>query len=1092
MKYQFNDKIALTKDRDFQYKKAAIEYARALGFLCEAAVFPVTTWGEGLPVPDAITDMTELQPIPEREASMIPEGYVASSDSPLPIPEQDRRKRKGLECIFSKGSFLKDDNLDELPDRMDVYLVLQEGASDAQFAAAVNVAFRLGMETTGYEGILLRECSLPGNEIIFVDGEEFSVSYEGTQNGVKVYISGNGEALESGIGMLCETFPLQGAFDTWADRLEEIAEGFAMQTLDGQLAYLEASGKKEGAAAYVDATLNSRRDAVESCFPDTTFAGYKDDELIYEKEYDIAWEVDELREILEKEVYPEIEAGDRIRIFAAVSEDKKVRAELEDEIRENVLRKGAVSEVDVICSYKQGYSWIDEKVNPVLASKENVDSVEIFFKPFLPEGQTEWLDEDGATPKYNNVKNDPNHWYDLPIRYLQELYPIEDAIVEAVGVEKDHVVFQIYEGTEDLTYLVRALDVDHTVVYEDRYLAANSERAYLDDFPQLGKVHPATGFLRVWKNGDAVLNERIWSDVEKIWEIYQAEVLPEVRAYTDRITEGKDMVEAQPFFSKLQLDIIASEPNEVLNSREDLFSTLDGLHEDLYFAGTDYFKNYGIEKCGKITDAPGLILPVVKKGEGKPYFKVSLYSLKKKCPTIVCGDEVITSSVKKWDVDIWMKRLEVKEHKTIVTLHVGNVSEELVAAYAKLMDAGVLELSGRLNGIEELRFETDTRTYSAEIVPAKMEEKTLHIEDLDILEHTLIGYEQCVELLNQLKKVPGVNVYQTTHSYMGRSLYAVELKPHLEGYISRVKRITNHPTEIINTRHHANEVSGTNEAFMLLKTLLTDKKYENVADDMNLILVPMENVDGAAIHYELQKDNPTWKLHVARFNAIGKEFYYEHFVDETIHKEAKGLKRLFMRHLPDFLIDNHGVPSHEWEQQFSGYTSPSYRGFWLPRSLIYGYFYHIQEERYQSNITLNKKMEDAIADAFLEDKAITEVNLSWARQFEKYAHAWMPKLFPANYYKNMINYWIPSPYNPEHRYPSIKYPWILSVDYVSEVADETAQGDYLYECARSHLVHDLAIIDMIINCSYVYEKEWNYTSDDVKATMTRKRPVIAR
>ena len=188
----------------------------------------------------------------------------------------------------------------------------------------------------------------------------------------------------------------------------------------------------------------------------------------------------------------------------------------------------------------------------------------------------------------------------------------------------------------DRTYLVRALDVDHTVVYEDRYLAANSERAYLDDFPQLGKVHPATGFLRVWKNGDAVLNERIWSDVEKIWEIYQAEVLPEVRAYTDRITEGKDMVEAQPFFSKLQLDIIASEPNEVLNSREDLFSTLDGLHEDLYFAGTDYFKNYGIEKCGKITDAPGLILPVVKKGEGKPYFKVSLYSLKKKCPTIVC------------------------------------------------------------------------------------------------------------------------------------------------------------------------------------------------------------------------------------------------------------------------------------------------------------------------------------------------------------------------------------------------------------------------------------------------------------------------
>ena len=99
---------------------------------------------------------------------------------------------------------------------------------------------------------------------------------------------------------------------------------------------------------------------------------------------------------------------------------------------------------------------------------------------------------------------------------------------------------------------------------------------------------------------------------------------------------------------------------------------------------------------------------------------------------------------------------------------------------------------------------------------------------------------------------------------------------------------------MINTRHHANEVSGTNEAFMLLRKLLTDEKYKNLPDEMNLVLVPMENVDGTAIHYELQKDNPTWKFHVARFNAVGKEFYYEHFVDETIHREARGLKRLFM------------------------------------------------------------------------------------------------------------------------------------------------------------------------------------------------------
>ena len=76
-------------------------------------------------------------------------------------------------------------------------------------------------------------------------------------------------------------------------------------------------------------------------------------------------------------------------------------------------------------------------------------------------------------------------------------------------------------------------------------------------------MHPSTGYLRVWVDGQEIANERIQSDVEKIWDIYQSEVLPEARAYTEQVTEGKDLAAAQPFFSKLQLDVVASEPNEL-------------------------------------------------------------------------------------------------------------------------------------------------------------------------------------------------------------------------------------------------------------------------------------------------------------------------------------------------------------------------------------------------------------------------------------------------------------------------------------------------------------------------------------------------
>ena len=587
------------------------------------------------------------------------------------------------------------------------------------------------------------------------------------------------------------------------------------------------------------------------------------------------------------------------------------------------------------------------------------------------------------------------------------------------------------------------------------------------------------------------MDEQIESDVEKIWKIYQQQVLPDIREYVDKKTRGKDLVSAQPFFEKLEIDILASEPDERLDSREDLLSSLDGLHEDIYFVGTDYFKNYGMEKAGQVTDAPGLILPKIRKQEGKPRMKVTVYAQNSQEPVIRQKDgSLIRPVLSKSEVNVWMKGFHTDEEGNTAVLRVEGVPEEVVKAYAELLDKDQLMLGSKLEGIRKLVFETEQGSYTARIREKHENKESLDIRQIDLSEDRLIGYEDYIRIIDQLKKVPELNVYPVAVSYKGRTVYAVEFCPRLSGYISRTKRITAHPSQIIDSRHHANEVSSTNSAFMLIRKILTDEAFTLLPDQMNLVILPMENVDGAAIHYELQKDNPNWKLHVARFNAVGKEFYYDLFETETIHTEAEAMRRLFMTFLPDALIDNHGVPSHEWEQQFSGYTSPAYKGFWLPRSLLYGYFYHITGDEYHSNYTLNKKMEDVIADAFMEDEEITRENKMWARQFEKYAHAWMPKMFPADYYKNMINYWIPHEYDPTHRYPSIRYPWILSLDYVSEVADETAQGAYLHSCARAHTVHDVAILKSMMQADCVYTQEWEMKEQQVKVVLTRKRPII--
>ena len=189
----------------------------------------------------------------------------------------------------------------------------------------------------------------------------------------------------------------------------------------------------------------------------------------------------------------------------------------------------------------------------------------------MPEGVTEWLDEDGATPSYHNIEaNNPNKWYDVPIRYLQELYPIDDIIAMKLNIDRDRVKFVVYEGEEDITYEVKVYD-DKEEILNTKYKAAYSERPYLDEYPQMGKVHPSTGFIQVLVNGNEVVKEYIKTDLENIWNIYQAEVLPACRKFVEEKTKGNIAEDLQPFLSQLRLDIIVSEPDYSLPCRGDLY-----------------------------------------------------------------------------------------------------------------------------------------------------------------------------------------------------------------------------------------------------------------------------------------------------------------------------------------------------------------------------------------------------------------------------------------------------------------------------------------------------------------------------------------
>lgn len=1039
-----------------------------------------------------------------------PNGYRAASDYSKPFQHFDRRAKKGLENLFCDGLLLKDTDQDLLPDKADFSIVLPEGVDESTISAACDLAARFGMETVAYTfPMVSTKPASTGNQVLFTGGEEFSVSLVRREDGIDIQVGGQGKALAEGAAAFCETFPLQGEFYSWQSYLLEMIESLAMKNLDGQLAYLQAFRKELGdkPVCYFSPEVEQCRTSLEAAFPGVQFRNYKGLKEVWSKQYDLPWEVDVYEAIIAHEVMPQLQPGDKVEIYGALSEDEVVRTKTVMRLNRALSNKGVqVERHQLICAYKQGFSWLSEVVLPQLYHYGSISKIIIAFKAFLPEGVTQWFDEPGASPNYNNIyDNDPTRWYDLAIRYLQELYPIDDVLAQKLGISRDQIEFIEYKGERDITYLVTVLGEKDKELLKTEYKASYFARPYLDAYPQLGLVHPASGYVTVYRNGQLLVSRQIDTDTTTVWNIYQKDILPACRDYIATKSEGHPKASDQPFFGQMHFDLRLSEPDYRLPFREDMISSLDALHEDIYFAGTDFFKIYGLQTSGEALDAPGLILPEIRKSTGHPYFAFTLYDMTSTVPSIAGADHEIRPLFTSDTVALWMSRITRKESRWQVELEAQDLRAaedlrvqadskqllQLLSSYALLLNQGLLSLGQGFSGVSHISFRIEGEpAVGAAIREMPHTPKDLDIRSVDMMEGKVIGYQQYVKIIEQLKRVPGIEVYKIASSYLGKDIYAIELMPNRPGYSSRTKRISSAPSEIINGRHHANEVSSTNSILLLLRELLTNEAYRSLPESLNLALIPMENVDGADIHYRLQEQNPYWKLHVARFNAIGKEFYNEYFNYDTINTEALALTRMWWRLLPDAVIDDHGIPTHEWDQQYSGYTSPAFRGFWLPRAQLYGYYVVPADPQYSWNIKLNQEMALAISDFIATDPEFDFYNQERLDRFNKYAHNWLPLLFPAEFERNMINSWIYRPFTEKERYSSVRIPWVTASAYVSEVTDETAQDVFLKMIANTHKLQDLGIIKLLMQSGCVYQKQATLAPGSLSLSLIRKRPVI--
>lgn len=1023
-----------------------------------------------------------------------------------PVTESVENAERCLPCAYSGidlakafecGGLVADRDGDHLPDTVMVKIVIPDDADDAETLAACDIAAKLGLSSLGMEfPVVLTESEWAGNRCSAIligrccgsyldEGEQgkAAVQVKSISGKDAVLISGSGEELlrlarlfaKESLGLASIKEKLEGAFSFLTLQgqvafVDSKLEGMRAENLNGQETslLLNSQNVEGGCRKRITDYLEKKHGvSISEILP------YNSNAAVWAKEYEPVWEVDEFVTLFKTTVLPQLKRGDRVKVFGLLSEEKEIRDRLAVQLSDMVSQYGAVSEeVKIYSAYKQGLSWIMESIVPQLSEMRpegDIGQISIGFKQFLREGRDDWREVEGDQPSYSAHGDDENKWFELPIRWLQEIYPVDDLIAAELGIDRSKIDFYALAPEDEGTYSVNVRNKNGEGIFNAVYHAKYTERPYLKRFAGIGKVHPSTGWICVSINDNEVINRRIRTDLERIWDIYQDEVLPKCIEHAENKCDGKLSVQAQPFFKELKLEISLSEPDYDLEIRDDRISALDALHEDIYFAALDLFKTLGERQTGQGFAEPGLILPLIEKVNGsRPVMKVVLSDEISERPEFRIGkDRYPVAPVK--GASAKAVKLSLKNGKARVCFEMTSASspeeiERLAASYCSLYNEGIFddyrEYGDLLEGIDIIAGGGSTSVFSMELPASGKRDPKLKDTALSIPCDKVIGYEDYIGLIEKLKEIPGAAVWEAGRSYQDRAIYAVDLtSDNKSEIVSRAKLINAKPTYMIANRHHANEVSSTNSAFLLIEKMLNDKDTREYLKRINLTIMPVENVDGTYIHYMLQEQNPKWKLHIARFNAVGKEFAKDYW-EESKYGESKAMPRVWEKWLPDISVDNHGVPTHEWDQQFSGYVSPWFRGFWLPRGIIYGIFYCLTDPQYAHQRTISREVQDYMADKLNTDAEIVRWQLDWKDRFEKYASSWMPKMFQASYYKNLIFYWVDCSRETSKK-PSHRYPEISSMDWITEVSDETAQGKYLELCVKAHHMADMAVIELL-------------------------------
>jgi len=707
-----------------------------------------------------------------------------------------------------------------------------------------------------------------------------------------------------------------------------------------------------------------------------------------------------------------------LRGMAFISRPGRVRAQVRREIERILRAKGYAPAIVVLNAYKPGLSWLREVVQPPLQALPRPARVRIAFREFAP-----------AQPAL-----------ELKSRWLQELYPGPDLLAAALGLRTERVRLSRRSRLPD-AYVVTAWDRNGARVCQTGFTPRTTRLPYLPGHPDLGWVHPCTGGVRLMGSGGVLMDENLPTDRERFWRFFQEVILPELEGAMAARLVGGSGNPPPAFWEEAVIDVRIPETDERLGIGEERVAPLEALHEDLYFVLLDHFRLFAEKHHWPAGSQFGRILPRVSRAAagGKPaaLFRARPFTAP---PAACCAAPDSTARV------------------ASIALEAGSLVFEIEARAPATDEARAegFRRAARSRGLDAHQCGFILRTGRPRLHAAgSRPNSAAAAPPLD----RLFSMREVERRVRQLAELPHLRAWPAGTSWQRRGIWALEaVLAAGRGLVSVARARLLKPTLLVNARHHANEVSSTNAALRLAWELAATPWGREALKRVNVAIVPLENPDGVATLEELLPGCEGHKLHAARYNALGAEWYGDYFLEQPRFPEARVKPRLWRRWLPLLVLDAHGVPSHEWDQPFSGYAPGRFRPFWIPRAFIYAIMPFIDDMSHPGHGPA-REISKAMARAVRADPRIQRLDRELKDRYFRYARSWHPEVFPPAGGRGLTV--LPS----EKRLAGLnfgvqRFPITLS-EIVTEVTDEVVHGRLLESCARAHLMVARVLLEWI-------------------------------